>query len=41
MMDAPNIQFYLSLGFANHSMTSGLANAHNVVTMMEVGSKNR
>ena len=41
MMDAPNIQFYLSLGFANHSMTSGLANAHNVVAMMEVGSKNR
>ena len=39
MMDAPNIQFYLSLGFANHSMTSGLANAHNVVAMMEVGSK--
>ena len=41
MMDAPNIQFYLSLGFANHSMTSGLVNAHNVVAMMEVGSKNR
>lgn len=41
IMDAPNIQFYLSLGFANHSMTSGLANAHNVVAMMEVGSKNR
>lgn len=41
MMDAPNIQFYLSLGFANHSMTSGLANAHNVVAMMEVGSKNK
>jgi IgA-specific serine endopeptidase len=41
MMDAPNIQFYLSLGFANHSMTSGLTNAHNVVAMMEVGSKNR
>lgn len=41
MMDAPNIQFYLSLGFANHSMTSGLANTHNVVAMMEVGSKNR
>ena len=41
MMDAPNIEFYLSLGFANHSMTSGLANAHNVVAMMEVGSKNR
>ena len=39
MMDAPNIQFYLSLGFANHSMTSGLANVHNVVAMMEVGSK--
>ena len=41
MMDALNVQFYLSLGFANHSMTSGLANAHNVVAMMEVGSKNR
>ena len=39
MMNEPNVQFYLTLGYANHSMTSKLANAHNVVAMMEVGSK--
>lgn len=39
MMDGQNVQFYLSLGFANHSMTNTATNAHNVVAMMEVGNK--
>ena len=39
MIDGQNVQFYISLGFANHSMTNTTANAHNVVAMMEVGNK--